>query len=101
MHEALARQIGRQRTPCRPRTFEGLNRDHGCRRCRRLGLRLRLRDIGFMTREFKLKLIEDGAAFGGLSELLVAQLGNQKVELGDRQRLRPASSPLTPTTSCR
>jgi hypothetical protein len=59
----------------------------GGRGCRKLGLRLRLRRIRLQVGKLKLKLLQDVAAFRGLSELLVAQLGDRELQLLDQQRM--------------
>jgi len=56
MHEALARQIRRQRPPRRPLAFEGFHLDD-FGRCRQFGLRLCLRCFRFQVGELKLKLL--------------------------------------------
>jgi len=90
MHEALARQMRRQRPPCRPPALESYNVDFGSSSGlgrSEISLRLRLRRIGFEIGELKLKLLQDRAAFRGLPELRMAQLGDRELQLLDQQRV--------------
>ena len=74
MHEALARQVIRQRPARRPLALETFNLDlrGGGRSGRQLGLRLGFGRILFEIGKPKLKLLENGAALGGLAVLLMA-----------------------------
>ena len=74
MHETLARQVIGQRPARRPLALEPFNLDlRGCGRGRsQLGLRLGFGRILFEIGKPKLKLLENGAALGGLAVLLVA-----------------------------
>ena len=90
MHEALARQMRRQRPPCRPPALESYNVDFGSSSGlgrSEISLRLRLRRIGFEIGELKLKLLQDRAAFRGLPELHVAQLRDRELQLLNLQRV--------------
>jgi len=73
MHEALARQMRRQRPPCRPPALESYNVDFGSSSGlgrSEISLRLRLRRIGFEIGELKLKLLQDRAAFSAAAARL-------------------------------
>lgn len=83
IHKTLPRQMLRQRPA---RRFAPLERGHrnllGCGHLRGgLGLRGVLLEIG----ELQLKLVQQCAALGGLSELLVPQLLDREFELLDEQ----------------
>ena len=70
--DALARQMRRKRTACRPAPFERWNRDRlGCRQLRRgLGLPRILFQVG----KLQFELIEQRAALRGWPKLFVPQL---------------------------
>jgi len=86
--DALARQVLRQRTARRLAPFEGADLDLLARRrrggelSRSLGLRCILLHIG----KLQLELLKHGAAFRGLPEPLVLELGDRELHLLDQQR---------------